>query len=280
MILRDDAELVLAADGLVARSVRPWAKEKLFYIGRYMDIFSNGMKRQRSRLVYIDLFAGPGRSVVKGTGEEIPGSPMLSLNPTYPFTQRYFNDADPRAAQALRARIESMETPATGVEVQNLDCNDAARDAAMRLLPQRGDRPLALAVIDPTAFQISFDALADMTRGNQIDLIITLMTGYVRRFINHPDLEAPLDSFFGSHTWRDLRAVRAAGGRISFRDILDYFEGRIAKLGYGYINDLQNVHNTRGSTIYHIVFASKHARGADFFTKISQRRSGGQRRLL
>jgi len=37
---------VSAADGLPVRGSRSWAEEKLYYLRRYLDIFSNGMKNK------------------------------------------------------------------------------------------------------------------------------------------------------------------------------------------------------------------------------------------
>jgi three-Cys-motif partner protein len=73
-------DLTIGIDGLPVRIVRPWAKEKLHYLRRYIEIFTAGMKDKWPRRVYADLFAGPGRSVVEDTAEEIDGSPLIALH--------------------------------------------------------------------------------------------------------------------------------------------------------------------------------------------------------
>src|SRR6266566_6808642 len=52
-------ELTTASDGLPARCVGQWSKDKCYYIGRYAAIFSAGMKDKFPKRDYIDLFAGP-----------------------------------------------------------------------------------------------------------------------------------------------------------------------------------------------------------------------------
>src|SRR5581483_8126986 len=99
-----------------------------------------------------------------------------------PFTEMYFNDADARAIGALRERILPGSAPS--VQFRSLDCNIAALDVRTALFAGANARStLGLAFVDPTAFQITFDALAEMTKGLHIDLIITVMTGYLKRFI-------------------------------------------------------------------------------------------------
>jgi three-Cys-motif partner protein len=161
------------------------------------------------------------------------------------------------------------------------DCNDAVGPARDFLFPQgSAGRTLGLAVIDPTAFQMRYDSIARLTAGLRVDLIIIVMTGFIRRFIGTPEFERALDQFFGTAEWRHLLAGKDEGERITYRKLLDLYERQLKKLGYRHVSDDARILNTKGSTIYHIVFASKHPRGKEFFDKISQRTYTGLRRLL
>ena len=52
---------VLGSDGLIVRDSGSWVDDKLYYLGRYLKIFSVGMKNKwAGRLYYVDLLAGPG----------------------------------------------------------------------------------------------------------------------------------------------------------------------------------------------------------------------------
>ncbi len=70
-----DKYLLPEDDGLLARESGEWVKEKLFYIQMYIDIFETAM-RQKSwrRRVYIDLFSGPGKCIIRGTNEYLLSS--------------------------------------------------------------------------------------------------------------------------------------------------------------------------------------------------------------
>jgi three-Cys-motif partner protein len=272
-----DSELTVASDGLLARKVGAWAEEKLYYVDRYMSIFSRAMKDKWKRRVYIDLFSGPGRCVIQPDGREIAGSPLLALNAAYPFTDIYFNDADPSVGAALQQRVHTIHRRPT-ITFDSATANAAANRAAAAMSL---DEPstLGLAFIDPTAFQISFDAIRQLTAGRRIDLVITLMTGYLKRFIAEPEFETALDPFFGTRDWRSLVDLKLAGERITYRTLLDAYEERLKQLGYLHVNDDARMLNSKGSTIYHLVFASKHPRGEEFFRRISQKQFSGQQRL-
>ncbi|MEX2246558.1 MAG: three-Cys-motif partner protein TcmP [Dehalococcoidia bacterium] len=270
-------DLAIASDGLLARVVDDWAIEKLHYVERYMDIFTRGMRRKWRYLNYVDLFAGPGKSIIRDSQREIDGSPVLALKPKYPFTDLYFNEIDKAAVEALRRRIRA--DIAGKVIVRGLDCNVAARDAADSFLAHR-EPGLTLAFIDPTGFQISLDSLAYLTRGHSVDLIITLMTTHLRRLIAIPTMQDTLDAFFGSRDWRTLVDLRQGGGRITYRKLLDYYEEKLKALGFDHVDDDIRILKSNRTTNYHLVFASKHPRGAEFFRKISKKQASGQQRLL
>jgi len=85
-----------------------------------------------------------------------------------------------------------------------------------------------------------------------------------------------MDRAFGVPDWRDLLAKQ----RITFGDLLDLYKKQLGRIGYAYTYDSTRIQNPHGSTIYHLVFASKHKRGEEFFQKISQRTYDGRRRLF
>lgn len=270
--------LVPANDGLPARVVHAWSDEKLFYLQHFMDIFTTGMKNRWERLVYADFFAGPGINVEEEGGEESLGSPLRALEFDQ-FSALFFNDADPTAVDALRDRTATQ--PPGRVLIKNLDCNDAVESARDFLFPPGSERTtLGLAFIDPTAYQMSFDSVRRLVRDVRLDLIVTFMTSYPRRFIGLPGFDegSDFDRFMGTRDWLRLDTERPVFGFT--RELLDIYEANLQTLGYLPPNDSARILNTRGATIYHLVFASKHPRGNDFFEKISQRDSGGQRKLL
>ena len=266
---------LVASDGLPAFPLQPWTRTKLLLIDAYLGIFTVAMRR-RWRLVYADLFSGPGLCVDEESGEERPGSALMAAK-REEFEAVFLNDISTESIAALKERVG--EEGAGHVEFAGMDCNDAAVAAREHLFPPLDARgTLGLAVIDPTAFQISFDAIRRMTDGLRIDLIITFMTGYIRRFIGEDPLEATLDRFFGTLDRRDLIPGRGPE-RLTYRALLDLYEDQLRSIGYSVFDDRQQARNRKGASIYHMVYASKHERGREFWEKISQRDHVGRVRL-
>lgn len=262
-------DLIEASDGRLARVVHEWSDEKLFYVERYMDIFTRGMgQKWKGRLTYLDFFSGPGLCIDRGSGQESEGSPLRSLR--YGFGKRFFNDLNPTAVAALHDRV-ALQEPSNEPRIENVDCNDAVSGA--RSLMSSGT--LGLAFIDPTAYQMTFESIERLTRGLRMDLIITFMTNYPRRFIGQPGFQegSAFDEFMGTRDWLKL------GTHATTRQILDLYEDQLRRIGYEHVVDDARILNSKNSTLYHLVFASKHPRGEEFFKEISRRTYSGQRKM-
>lgn len=270
--------LVGASDGYDARSVAGWNNEKLHYVARYLDIFSTAMKGKWDDLVYADMLCGPG--LCKGEdGVETPGSPLLALD-RESLARFYFNDADERAIAALRARIaRDGRAEQRAIEIAATDCNEVAGMARQFLFPRNSNRSvLGLAFIDNQAFEMSFEALEELTRGVNLDLLITFMTSFPKRFIGRPGFgpESKFAKFIGVDAYQKYVSDRPG---IQTHELLEAYREKLGSLGYLCIDDRISVENTKRSTIYHLVFASRHPLGKEFFVKISQRTSSGQSRM-
>ena len=137
---------------------------------------------------------------------------------------------------------------------------------------------MGLAFVDPTAHQMRFEAIKEFTKGVNFDLLVTFMTNFPRRFISHPGFGPASDfaKFIGPEAYeRDVRGR----SRIETYELLQIYRQQLSSIGYEYVDDITRIVNTRGSTIYHSVFASRSPRGKDFFEKISQRSYTGQQRM-
>lgn len=271
--------VVQASDGLPALEVGAWTTEKLTFLRKLMGIFNQGMKNLWPNRVYIDLFAGPGVNVIENTTDEIDGSSLLSLRTQVPFSHYFFNDLNPAFINALRQRADKVINErglSVAVNVQYLigDCNDAV-PTIVDSIPQNA---LILVFIDPWRWEIHFESIEMMTAGQRADLLITMHTGSIKRSAHH--VLQQVDRFLADIEWRRdfLKAPRGRRTRV----ILDRFEKKLEALGYRHenIDDRVLVRNTKGAPLYHLVFASKHPRGMDFWNKISDILPSGQRRLF
>jgi hypothetical protein len=72
------------ADGLIVDEVGKWASKKHARVNSYIEIASGTRAKYvpppswRGGASYIELFSGPGRSLIRGTKQIIDGSPLAA----------------------------------------------------------------------------------------------------------------------------------------------------------------------------------------------------------
>jgi three-Cys-motif partner protein len=91
----DPERYVIGDDDLVVEKVGPWAKDKLDIVRGYVQI--SGAKRRKYREnqpAFIDVFCGPGRSLIRTTGEYIDGSPIVALKQSEHSVERFREHRD------------------------------------------------------------------------------------------------------------------------------------------------------------------------------------------
>ncbi|MGH7771604.1 MAG: three-Cys-motif partner protein TcmP, partial [Candidatus Binatia bacterium] len=274
-------DLSTSADGLPLREVGYWSLNKLRYLAAYAYIFATSM-RQKWFTVYIDLFAGPGKSLVKDTGEVVKGSPLVALELVYPFNRYIFVEAEPKALNALEKRVAPYKEKVE-IHTKGIDCNAAPRKITSLVPPNS----LTLAFIDPEGCDVHFSTIQAMAETGRVDLFMTFPMGMdVKRNVDKaarspgPEL-TKYDHFFGSTNWRQtyLTALSSRGWKFAIRKTMEFYKDQLKQLGYVQVDasDEILIKTTKTNVpLYYLVFASKHPRGKDFWKKISSRTPSGQ----
>jgi three-Cys-motif partner protein len=252
---------MLAADGLLARSVGLWSKDKLRVVGNYMGIFTSSMKGKWDGLTYVDLFAGPGLCVVEDTGGELPGSPLLALDTKKPFDTVICVEQDDEARDALERRVR-RHTRGNTVQVLAGDCNAIIGNVVTRM--PRGF--LSLVFIDPEGVSgldaDTMRALADQRMS--VDLIVLFPQGMsVNRnrwqWIGSAE-DTPLDRVLDGREWRTNTTPEVVQFMVLLRE-----------LGFTFVESARRAFkNRRGAQLYYLVFASKSPTAVNFWEKISR----------
>jgi spore photoproduct lyase len=268
-----------ASDSLDIRCVGKWAKNKYYYIGNYLKIFTTAM-RKKWKLYYIDLFAGCGKCKVRETEEEIDGSALIALNLNNPFDKYIFVDLNQDALSSLKKRAK--DSPLSNrMDFKEGDCNEKVLEI-LKEIPQQGT--LCLAVIDPTGLQIKFETIRKLTRGRRVDLIITFPEGMaikrnIDQFLKHE--ESPLDGFMGDRKWRDLYKAELATSSLEDRRrrFIDLYRENLKKISYGEIKSGEEIlirSSQKRLPLYYLLFASKHQLGHTFWSSIGDIAPDGQ----
>jgi three-Cys-motif partner protein len=265
------------SDGLVVRASGGWAREKLYYLERYLDIFSVGMKAKWSgRLYYLDLFTGPGKCRIRDTEEETDGSPLIALK--FNFAKYFFIEADTRCCQALTARVKDR-APEKDVDIIQGDCN---KEVLKLKLPASS---LGLAFIDPTGVSnIAFETIRRLAEGRKIDLIMNFPEGMGIRMNLHQYTDTEknaLNRFMGSARWQQRQREAPTSFDQMCKGIADEYLENLKDLGYLAVDsDWIPVRTDQNALLYYLLFASKDPRGNDFWHKITRKDPHGQRHLF
>jgi len=153
-------------DGLITPKVGAWSRHKHWFLRRYIDIFTTGMKDKPwgGGLHYIDLFAGAGIEKVEGHGLDW-GSPLIAAQARYPFTQIHACELDGDLFKALCIRLAKLPQPKPP-QLINGDANEAVHDIC-KDIPSGA---LSLAFLDPFGLHYTFKHSRNSARNATISI--------------------------------------------------------------------------------------------------------------
>ena len=273
--MAEQEPLGIASDGLPARLTGPWVLHKKHYFERYLDIFTRGVRgKWQGKLSYVDLFAGPGRSIIRDSGQELEGSPFLSLR--YAFSRYVFVDV-PDVALTLKDRL-NQHPQSSKVSVIEGDCNSVV-DKVLATMPTDY---LTLIFIDPTGLQIKFRTIQKLVHNRSVDLLMTLQFGMGIKMNLPQYLQTEgkaLSDFLGNSEWREDAKLGGSASQIT-RRILGRYESQLRGLGYETVWDREiDIRSQTNLGLYFMVLASRHPLGGDFWRKATQIGPSGQRLL-
>jgi three-Cys-motif partner protein len=264
------------SDDLPLMCVGPWAKNKHYYLNTYLNTVVVAMKDSwSSNLTYIDLFAGPGKSMVYTTGEEIDGSPIIAQKSRIPFKKYILVDKSEDNIHTLKLRCKNNNFGRT-----DFICGDCNKN-----IEKIDPCGLSIAFIDPFGLHFDFVSLEKLTFKRKMDLFINFPIGAIKRnlykFLQKKD--TMLDRFLGDDEWRKSYSI----GRSQTTDFfINYYKKKMGELGYIYditkalSPDIPIKNKATRTTMYYLIYFSKHPRGIDLFNKATKFSPSGQPKLF
>jgi len=257
----------LEADGLVTPEVGSWAEDKYRLVRNYAETFTTSMKGKWDHRVYIDLFAGAGRSRIEGSGVIVPASPILALELPHKFDKYLLCEQDDERREALKIRAERV---APGADVAYIpgDVNSNVK-AVLSAIPN--GKVLTFCFVDPYKIaNLAFDTLR-LLSSRFVDFLV-LLPSYMDVNRNPStylsDVNKTLDRFLGSSDWRSAWPSAEAKGEKFPLFFVDRFGLEMKKLGYLYegAQDTKLIRSTeKNLPLYHLAFFSRHKLGARFW---------------
>lgn len=259
------------SDRLLADVVGPWASDKHERLRKYIDAYRSVRTkflppRGTGGASYIDLFSGPGRSLVEGTGGEfIDGSPIVAyktaLRSRTRFSDLHFNDIDHDNIDVLRQRVERLGGTANYY-------SEEASVAVDRIVDALNPTGLHFAFLDPYNLDnLPFSIIQRLARLPRMDMLIHVsifdLQRNLRRYLKDRKV---LDAFMPG--WHE--AIEINRNDLAIRtDLLHHWLGLIRGLGTSPAEGIELVSATGGQRLYWLVFVSAHELGRRLWNDIS-----------
>ena len=233
-----------------------------------------GHPKWEAGVVYVDLFSGPGVCTIRGTGERVPGSPLIAAHARKPFTRILLAEQDEELAAACCMRMKSA-VDVSRYRMFEGDCNARVADIA-RAIP---DGALTLVFADPAGLDLDFETVRTLSRLGNVDLLILLADAMdaVRNLRTYMEPGSKMDRFLGPDSlWRErLSGLTGAVLRARLRGL---YEEQLQRLGYGHFAQ-KTISGERGP-LYKLVFASKHKLGLRFWEEAARKYRSGEQDLF
>jgi three-Cys-motif partner protein len=271
-ILSELQEMPLASDRLPARSSGTWVLDKHTILEKYCGIFSKGVSgKWDGKLAYLDLFSGPGKNIVRTSGVETEGSPLIALK--YEFACYVFVDS-PEIISILKTRLAGHRKFRQIIFIEG-NCNEVVNNVSKNLPKDH----LALAFIDPTGLHIHFETIRQLVTGRRIDLLMTIQFGMginmnLRQYIK-TEGEA-LNLFMGNSDWRGDVDKTGTVAQLA-RRVLDRYMRQLEGMGFLDTKDKEIIRNDRNTPLYSILLATRSKLGEKFWREINKINPSGQR---
>lgn len=194
-----------------------WTKKKLEVLGKYLNAYTQALKNQSFQLLYIDAFAGYGRTYLKNiasrkessffedsVGQEelafIDGSARIALKVSRPFSSYYFIELDSQKCESLESLKAEFPTLSDRINIIQGDANQAVKKLC-RSMSWRDQR--AVLFLDPLGAQVEWNTVEDIAKTGAIDLWWLFPLGAINRLLCRSKQKIP-------GTWKD-RITRVFG---------------------------------------------------------------------
>lgn len=290
---------LLASDGLRARDNGPWGRDKLSFIDSFGPPALQATKRKPHR-VYVDLFAGPGRNLVRGStsGEEYTGSPIRALqmrasaSEEVTFTHAYLVNAISADHAALEERVARMYVAGEAVihrrNVQLIhgDANDVI-DVIFRQIHTLAYVFVFADIEAPRHWPwSSVEALTRRGHGSvdlyslfPLDMAIVRLMSYEEG--GNTRYAERLTAYFGTDAWRSLLERRVTSERAAeLRQALVQLYVERLRTRWRDAGPVKDVYLRGQQFLYRMLFASNHPAGASIAKWASRQGGTGQMDLF
>lgn len=281
----------LSVDGLPLERVHSWVNEKHRYLRHYVGITAGTRKKyipppaERGGAAYVDLYCGPGRSVIDETGIEVDGSPIVAAKEAtrsgVPFSAYHLSDLDPinssSAVTRLRDYLRSVNDPTPVFEYAG-----PALEIVQSVIEQLKAGGLHLFFMDPYAMQpMPFALMTLIAALQRPDLLVHFSVSDFQRNLPNAlrDQGGTHDRIFEAFApgWRSVVDSNTGNGAKQRSQFMEHWTGLIQTLGFESVQpstEFRLITGDNNQRLYWLVLLSKHGLARNFWAKINPNPQG------
>lgn len=178
---------------------------KLDILEQYLKMFTDALKKQPFKLIYIDAFAGTGRCDIKKNNQIIPtvGSARRALRTNNPFDAFYLIDKNKKHIKALQ--VLKSEYPSKEISILEGDANDL-----LKIICAQRDwqNTRGILFLDPYGCEVEWETLVVIANTKAIDVWYLFPFSGLYRQASHDvdaltnDKAKILTRILGTEDWR------------------------------------------------------------------------------
>jgi three-Cys-motif partner protein len=271
----------LESDGLYEPEIAVHSLGKIRRHNYYAALFSKAMSKKWKNRVYIGLYAGAGRALLRSTHQLVETSAIAVFKQEVPFTKYIFVDEDPRCIVALASRIVRLDETfdVTLIQRNVNDAVDQIVEAIPRYDPQAREGLLGLCFVDPFRIDLDFAVIRHLSRF-RLDLLVMLPFGFdlrrnLGRYLEHADNDR-LAALLDLPDWRVRWRERNQSHRHFVRFAIDMFDEAMERLAFRRreMRDTVSVNVTgMGVYLYSLALYTRHELGQQSRSRVPSHKS-------
>ena len=258
-------------DGLPTPEIGAWGQEKYRHVQLYASLFLKSMRTKWDALVYLDLYAGSGRSRIRGTKRIVNASPLLILGMPDAFDKYMFCEGDESYTQALETRCR-RDFPDRNVAIVRGDANASVDNIIAEMpRPGRNHKVLAFCFLDPFHMQNLYFSTIQSLSERFIDFLVLIPSSMDANRNEHNYGQArnkTLENFVGNPDWRTRWNEEKASDKSFERFVVEEFGRSMQKLRYidRGINETKLIRSDdKNLPLYRLALYSRSKLGAKFW---------------
>jgi len=258
-------------DRLPILEIGAWGEEKYRHVQLYASLFLKSMRTKWDALVYLDLFAGSGRSQIRGTKRIVSASPLLILGIPEAFDKYIFCEGDKNSAEALETRCR-RDFSDRKVKVICGNANASVENIIAEMpRPGRNQKVLGFCFLDPFQMQNLYFSTIEMLSQRFMDFLVLIPSSMDanrnEQHYMHPRNKT-LENFVGNPDWRTCWDNEKASGKSFEHFVVEEFGRSMQTLSYidpGLKEAIMIRSDDKNLPLYRLALYSKHKLGPKFW---------------